>query len=169
MPRPLATVLFVASTLVFGTPAHAQEDGFLTSLDGSWAGKGSVRVHADSKPLNVNCKFSSDTTASSMSLDGSCTGLVLVSRDVGATIKMNGGRYTGTYRGSRTGPAALSGKQSGNALNLMIRWAADVNGDRSAQLKLEKVGENGMRLITVDEHPETGKSVVTSRIDLKRS
>src|SRR4029079_6072051 len=110
-------------------------------------------------PVKVSCKFSSDTTPSSMALDGRCTGLVVISRNIGANITTNGNGYRGVYRGSRTGPAALSGKQSGNSLNLAIRWAADVNGDRSAQLKLEKVGDNGMRLTTLDKDPKTGKRV----------
>ena len=66
------------------------------------------------------------------------------------------------------GLVARKRKQSGNALNLAIRWAADVNGDRLAQLKLEKVGENGMRLTTIDKDPQTGKSVVISKIELQR-
>ena len=66
--------------------------------------------------------------------------------------------YKGTYIGSSTGPAGLSGKRSGNALNLGIRWAKDVNGDRSAKLRLEKVGDNGMRLTTVDTDPPLART-----------
>ena len=167
MKIPLGRALLIASTLSLVSAAHSQ-DGFLASLNGTWAGNGSVRIDADSSPVNVSCKFSSDTTPSSMALDGTCTGLVVISRDIGATISTDGSRYRGVYRGSRTGPAALNGKQSGNSLNLAIRWAADVNGDRSAQLKLEKVGDNGMRLTTLDKDPKTGKPVVISKIDLRR-
>ena len=167
MKKSLAGLL-VASALCFGSAAHAADADFLKSLEGNWAGKGSVKVDADSSPINVNCKFASDTTASSMALDGSCTGLVVVSRDIGANIKTDGKSYTGTYIGSSTGPAGLSGKRSGNALNLGIRWASDVNGDRKAQLRLEKVGDNGMRLTTTDKDPATGKSVVISDINLRR-
>ena len=167
MKKSLAGLL-VASALCFGSAAHAADADFLKSLEGNWAGKGSVKVDADSSPINVNCKFASDTTASSMALDGSCTGLVVVSRDIGANIKTDGTSYKGTYIGSSTGPAGLSGKRSGNALNLGIRWASDVNGDRKAQLRLEKVGDNGMRLTTTDKDPATGKSVVISDINLRR-
>jgi hypothetical protein len=147
--------------------AHAQ-DGFFTSLAGKWAGKGVVRVETRSIPVNVACSFDSATTARSMDLDGSCTGLAVFSRPIGAEIRSEGGYFRGVYRGSRTGPAALSGTQSGNALNLGIRWAANVNGDRSAQLRLEKIGKNGMRLTTTDRDPDSGKSVVVSKIDLRR-
>jgi hypothetical protein len=160
--------LLVASALCLGSAAHAADAEFLKSLQGNWAGEGSVKVDADSSAVGVNCKFVSDTTDSSMSLDGSCTGLVVMSRDIGAKIKTDGKSYKGTYIGSSTGPAGLSGKRSGNALNLGIRWAKDVNGDRSAKLRLEKVGDNGMRLTTMDTDPATGKSVVISDINLRR-
>ncbi len=35
-------------------------------------------------------------------------------------------------------------------------------------MTLEKTGESGMTLITTDVDPRSGKSVVTSRIELKR-
>jgi hypothetical protein len=66
-------------------------------------------------------------------------------------------------------PAGLSGNRSGNALVLGIHWAKKVNGDRAAQLRLEKIGDNGMRLTTIDKDPATGKTIVISRIDLSRS
>jgi hypothetical protein len=168
MTGHLARLLAIASTLCFGGVAHAADADFLKSLEGSWAGKGSVKPEADSLPISVNCKFASDTTDTSMSLDGECTGFVVVSREIGADIKTDGKSYKGTYIGSRTGPARLVGKRSGNALNLGIRWAKDVNGDRAARLRLEKVGDNGMRLTTTDTDPATGKSVVISDINLRR-
>jgi hypothetical protein len=103
-----------------------------------------------------------------LSLDGNCRGLVMVTRAISADLRSNGTKYTGTYVGSRSGPAQLAGSRSGNAINLGIRWAKDVNGDRKAQLTLEKTSGNGMRLTVTDVDPKTGKSVVTSRIDLRR-
>ena len=164
----IARSLVVAAALCLGGAAHAADAEFLKSLDGNWAGKGSVKVNADSSPVGVNCKFASDTTDNSMSLDGKCTGLIVVSRAIGADIKTDGKSYRGTYVGSSTGPAGLSGKRSGDALNLGIRWASEVNGDRSAKLRLEKVGDNGMRLTTTDTDPATGKSIVISEINLRR-
>jgi hypothetical protein len=161
-------LLAVASALCFGGVAHAADAEFLKSLDGNWAGKGSVKVDADSRPIGVDCKFASDTTESSMSLDGKCTGLVVISRAIGADLRTDGKSYTGTYVGSSTGPAGLVGKRSGNALNLGIRWAKKVNGDRAAKLRLEKIGDNGMRLTTVDTDPASGKSIVISEINLRR-
>jgi hypothetical protein len=161
--------LFIsASVLSFGAIAHAGEAEFLKFLDGSWSGKGTVKVRVNSSPMNVSCKFSSDTTDSTLSLDGNCTGLMGFSRAIGAVIKTNGSTYSGFYVGAGTGTAGLNGKRSGNAIKLGIRWAKEVNGDRSAKMTIEKIGSNGMRLTTVDTDPKTGKSVVTSQINLRR-
>ena len=160
--------LLVASALCFGSMAHAADAEFLNRSTAIGPAKAPSRSMPIPPPISVNCKFASDTTDSSMSLDGNCTGLVVMSRAIGANIKTDGKSYKGTYIGSSTGPAGLSGKRSGNALNLGIRWAKDVNGDRSAKLRLEKVGDNGMRLTTIDTDPATGKSVVISDINLRR-
>jgi len=53
-------------------------------------------------------------------------------------------------------------------INLGITWAKPVNGDRKAIMTVQKNGADGMTLTTTDIDPRTGKSVVTSRIDLKR-
>lgn len=155
--------------LCIAGPAHAADAAFLKSLAGSWAGKGTVKTDADSSPIKINCKFASDATDSSLSLDGKCTGYVVFSRAIGADVKTDGKTYTGTYTGSSTGPAGLSGNRSGDALVLGIRWAKEVNGDRAAQLKLEKVGDNGMRLTTSDKDPATGKNILISEINLSRN
>lgn len=161
--------LLAALMLFIGGPAHAADASFLKSLAGSWVGKGSVKVDAGSQPINITCKFASRATDSSLSLDGKCTGYVVFSRVIGADVQTDGKSYTGIYTGSSTGPAGLSGKRSGNALILDIHWAKEVNGDRSALLKLEKVGDQGMRLTTVDKDPATGKNIVISEINLRRS
>jgi hypothetical protein len=149
--------------------AAASEAEFLQSLDGKWAGTGSVKVRTDSSPIKVNCNFQSDASATALSLDGNCRGLLIISRAVGADLKTNGAKYAGSYVGAGTGTAGLSGSRSGNAINLSVRWAKEVNGDREARLTVQKVGDNGMKLTTVDVDPETGKDVVTSEINLRRS
>jgi hypothetical protein len=163
------TRLFLsAAVLSFGAVAHAGDAEFLKSLDGNWSGTGAVKVRVSSSPMNVSCKFSSDSTERSLSLEGSCTGFMGFSRAIGAVIKSNGSTYWGSYVGAGTGTAGLTGKRAGDALEFGIRWAKKVNGDRSAKMIIEKIGSNGMRLTTVDTDPKTGKSIVTSRINLRR-
>ena len=168
MFRYVASAAMAVSALLAATALQASEAAFLEGLAGNWTGKGTVRVRADSSPITVNCKFNSDATASSLSLAGNCRGLVIVSRAIRADLKANGEKYAGSYVGSRSGTAGLSGTRNGNAINLGIRWAREVNGDRKALMTLEKIGENGMKLTTVDVDPKTGKNVVTSQINLSR-
>ena len=148
--------------------AQASEAQYLKSQDGNRSGNRSIRLRISFPPIVVTCKFASRGTATSMSLSGQCSALNIFSQAIRATIHVNGTSYTGVYIGARTGPAGLSGKRSGDALNLRIRWARDVNGDRSALLRIEKTGNNGMRLTTVDNDPVFNRSVVTSQIDLRR-
>ena len=161
----------LAALALVGLPgtSQAQEADFLQSLNGNFSGGGTVKVKTSSSPITVRCTFTSSSTASSLSLDGRCRGAVVVSRAISADLKANGSRYSGTYVGAGSGPAGLSGSRKGNAINLGVRWARDVNGDRRANLTVEKVGENRLRLTTTDKDPKTGRNVVTSQIDLRRS
>ncbi|PZM15448.1 hypothetical protein [Rhizobium tubonense] len=171
MNRYVTQSLSIATTalaLLSGI-AHADEAPFLKSLAGSWSGQGTVKVRVNAPTINVTCRFTSDTTAASLSLGGKCTSLAIFSRAISADLEANGPTYSGSYVGAGTGTAGLSGKRAGDTINLGITWAKDVNGDRKAQMTIEKIGASGMRLTTIDTDPKTGKPVVTSRIDLRRS
>ncbi len=159
----------MAGAVMFSTfGAQAGEADFLSSLDGKWAGSGTVKVRTNSSPIKVSCKFDSAARGASLSLDGNCRGLLVVSRAIRADLKANGASYAGSYIGAGTGTAGLKGSRKGNAINLGIRWAKEVNGDREAVMTVSKVGTNGMKLTTVDVDPKSGKSVVTSQINLRR-
>jgi hypothetical protein len=167
----MKTVMIAAAALLaFAPPLSAKADdaAFLLSLSGQWTGGGSVKTRTNRAPINVSCSFSSVGKATSLSLNGACRGFVVISRKIGADVKISKGRYRGTYIGAGTGPAGLTGRRQGDALQLDIRWAKAINGDRNARLTVEKIGARGMRLTTRDRDPATGKTVVTSRIDLKR-
>ncbi|MES0111781.1 hypothetical protein [Mesorhizobium sp. M0013] len=166
--KSFARFLLAGCLLTASAAAHADEANFLSSLQGNFSGKGTVKVTTDAPTVNVSCTFNSDATSSSLSLDGNCRGLVVVTRAISANLKARGAKYTGVYVGSRTGPAQLAGSRSGNALSRGLSWAAEVNGDRKAWLTVEKTSGDGMRLTVTDVDPKTGKNVVTSRIDLKR-
>lgn len=161
--------LALAACLLGATGAHADEAGFLRSLQGKFSGKGTVRIRTNTPVMNITCNFTSDATASSLSLDGTCRAMLIMTRQISAHLKVKGESYTGTYVGSRSGPAGLSGSRKGDAINLDIHWAKIVNGDRDAELTVEKIGPDNMRMTVTDMDPTTGKMVVTSRIDLKRS
>lgn len=156
------------ATMLLAQPTHAEEAGFLASMGGKWSGKGSFRVNTSAPAVSVSCSFTAKSSAVSLSLDGNCRGMVLISRSIGVRLKAQGQGYGGTYIGSRTGPAALSGRRHGDVLNLGIRWAKPVNGDRNAEMRVEKLGRNAMRIVTIDKDATTSKSVITAQVDLKR-
>lgn len=166
LARAVLSAVFVV--VVSGT-VHADDADFLNSLEGNWQGKGTVKVRTNAPTIRVSCKFTSNTSADSLSLDGNCRGLLVFSRKISADLKLDGDSYAGSYVGAGTGTAGLSGSRVGDALELGIRWAKKVNGDRDAWLTVQKDGENGMRLITTDVDPKTGENVVTSEINLKRT
>ncbi len=168
MKKFLSVLLLVGAFTIVAGAVEAQESAFLSSLQGKWAGKGTVRIRTNSIPVTVSCRFDSQSTGSSLSLDGNCRGMIVMSRTIGADLSFNGANYTGSYTGAGTGTAGLTGSRNGNAINLAIHWAKQVNGDRSAQMALEKIGSNGMKLTTIDVDPVSGKNVVTSEINLLR-
>ena len=149
--------------------AHASEAEFLKTLDGSWSGEGKIKVRVNSFPISITCQLTSHVSGRSLSLKGQCTSFLGFSRAISAVIMTDGSTYSGTYVGAGTGVAGLNGKRSGNAIKLAIHWAKEVNGDRSARMTIEKIGNEGMSLTTVDTDPKTGKEVVTSQIDLRRT
>lgn len=167
--RKMARMTVAAACLMAGLAhANADETGFLRSLEGSWAGKGVVKIRVTSPTIHVSCKFKSTTSTNSLLLDGDCRGLLVFTRHFSASLKADGATYSGSYTGSATGPAGLKGVRQGSMINLGITWAKPVNGDRKAIMTVQKNGADGMTLTTTDIDPRTGKSVVTSRIDLKR-
>lgn len=168
MMKYLSGMVSILAISSFSFSAIGQEAAFLNSVSGNWTGSGIVKVRTDSSPINVTCKFQSGATETSLTLDGNCRGLVIVSRAISADLKIKDGEYSGSYVGAGTGTARLSGMRNGDTINLGIHWAKNVNGDRSANMSIEKVGDKGMRLITVDTDAATGKSVVTSQINLRR-
>lgn len=161
--------LIALSLAILPATSFAQEADFLNSLNGSFSGSGTARFRTSSSPFNVKCTFTSTATSTFLALEGRCRAAVVVSRTISANLKVNGSRYSGIYVGDASGPAGLSGSRKGNAINLGVSWAKDVNGDRQAVLKVEKIGGNLVRLTITDKDPQTGNSVVTSQIDLRRS
>lgn len=146
----------------------AAEGEFLKSIDGKWSGGGTVLTRIGGQSVNVRCNLDFATGATDLSMQGSCRSLVVVSRSISAALKASGTRYSGTYTGPSGQPSSLSGSRQGNSINLAVRWARNINGDRSATMTIAKLGENRLRLQTIDNDPKSGKSIVTSSIDLSQ-
>lgn len=167
MRRLMSSAAVIAVFLVPGWGLAAEGD-FLKPFSGDWKGSGMVLTRIGAKPVNVNCGFDINAGSANLSMKGNCRGLLVVRRSISADLRFNGRSYTGTYVGPSGMPSSLSGSRQGNVINLGVRWAKITNGDRAATMTVEKIADNRLRLQTIDKDPATGKSVVTSRIDLSR-
>lgn len=166
--RPLATLTLALSITLSAGAALADESPFLASLKGSWSGNGTVTTRIGATPTNVSCSFDSAASGASLAMNGSCRGFVVIQRAISANLKADGASYSGTYLGPSGRPSSLSGSRQGDAINLDVRWSREINGDRMANMTIQKVGSNGLRLRTTDKDPKTGQTVVTSDINLTR-
>lgn len=165
---PFYRVILICCATALPSAAIASEARFLASIEGRYQGRGEVRLRTNKAPIIVSCTFDSTTTATSLTLEGRCRGLVIFSRSLGADLSVRGSAYRGSYVGAGSGPASLTGRRRGETLHLSIRWAKAVNGDRSANLAVARVAAKGLRLTTTDKDPRSGKTVVTSEIVLRR-
>jgi hypothetical protein len=159
-------LLVTALSCVFSfSMAEAAPNSFFYDLTGSWSGSGQAYL-AKFGNMSVNCRFEVTAAETQFSMKGSCS--VFVFRQaLGLTIKNVGGnKYTGTYTGSKTGPAKLEGTLEGNRLVLNIQWGGVVNGDRTAEMVLERTGANSFAQSITDRVAGINRS--TSSINFKR-
>jgi hypothetical protein len=167
--RSVILVAALLPALLLPPPAMASEADFLASLAGSWQGTGYVMTRIGGGKFNVSCGLNVKSGAASLSMNGNCRGMVIVKRPISANITVKGQHYTGIYVGPSGMTSTLSGSRRGNAVHLSVRWAKVTNGDRDANMTIEKTGGNGLRLSTIDKDLSSGKTVVTSSIDLRRA
>ncbi len=165
---PIHRILTLACLLLPASPAFSSESDFLSSLSGNWSGSGTVLTRIGGPSINVTCGFVTTAATASLSMNGNCRGLVVVRRAISADLKVNGPRYSGEYIGPSGQPSILSGSRRGDAINLSVRWARVINGDRNANMSIAKMGDDGLRLQTLDKDPASGKALVTSTITLRR-
>ncbi len=166
--RPVLALLFLAIAfpeVVFA----ANEAPFLQSLAGDWTGGGMMKRTTASSPINLRCNFQSKADGQALSMNGTCKGLLVVSRAVSANIAVTGTRYAGKYIGPSGGVSSLNGGRSGDAINLAVTWSKLINGDRTASMTIQRLGNDAIRIRTIDKDPDSGQQVVTSELNLKRN
>ncbi|GAC1043548.1 hypothetical protein [Rhizobium sp. No.120] len=166
--RRQAHLLALLTMLCVAAPAAADESNFLKPLSGDWSGSGRVLRKIGGSPINVSCKFNIQAPGSSIAMQGNCRGLLVVNRPVSAQLTARGSRYSGTYVGPSGAASQLSGSRQGSVINLAVRWARLVNGDRSANMSIRAQRSDQLTIQTTDRDPNSGKSVVTSEINLRR-
>jgi len=170
-----ATLRSSALTLALGaallsTPAQAVEEDFLKRFDGTFSGSGEVSRNEGEASTGVRCSMKGTSTPATVSMNGTCRAAIIFSRQISADLKVDeSGRYTGTYVGSSIGPAALSGKRSGDAINLTITWPEPVRGDTTAQMTIRNDGDGQVAIIITDKMSAGGASAQVSSIALSGS
>jgi hypothetical protein len=145
--------------------ASAAPTSFFDDLSGNWSGSGKAYLTKFGE-VSANCRLAVSGGGKQIDMKGSC-GMLVFRQALGLTLKNAGGnRFTGTYTGSKTGPAKLEGTLQDDRLVLNIRWGGLVNGDRTAQMVLERTGPNSFAQTVVDK--VSGKIRNTSRFAFKR-
>jgi hypothetical protein len=138
----------LSSTLFLST-AQAAPKTFFDNLSGSWSGSGQAYLSKYGE-VSAICRVAITGAETRVAMTGSC-GMLIFRRALGLSIRNAGGnRYVGTYTGSTTGPAKLEGTLRGDRLVMIIKWGALVNGDRTAQMVLERTGPNSFVQIVND-------------------
>jgi hypothetical protein len=159
--KPIVIASAVAS---LATVAVAQEG--LEPFSGKWQGSGEyVRLNGDR--VDVQCRLDTEASSAFLNMKGRCTALVFISRDLSADIKAEGSRISGQYSGPE-GAGAVEGERAGSALDLSIRWEKQVRGDETAEMKIEMVGPDRLRLRTFDRDPATNSMVAVTDLNLQR-
>jgi hypothetical protein len=145
--------------------ANAAPTSFFEDLSGSWSGSGNAYV-AKFGEVSAKCRLSVSGADTQVAMKGSC-GMLVFRQALGLTLKNTGGnRFTGTYTGSKTGPARLDGTLENDRLVLTIRWGGLVNGDRTAKMVLERTGPNSFAQTVIDK--VSGKTRSTSSFAFRR-
>ena len=147
------------------TSASAAPASFFEDISGKWSGSGKAYV-AKFGEVSAKCQVSVSGADTQVAMKGSC-GMLVFRQALGLTLKNTGGnRFTGTYTGSKTGPAKLDGILENDRLVLTIRWGGLVNGDRTARMVLERTGPNSFAQTVIDK--VSGKTRSTSSFAFRR-
>jgi hypothetical protein len=153
-------VVAVGTVVPLGTgghlhgPARALEvdvGAFIDRFKGEWQGSGIVIGDAGDPPRRVSCTAIGSTGPISLDITGDCRALAIFRRAIGATLVHDGGRFTGTYVGSRIGDARLVGDVENDTLVMTMEWPEEVNGDTTAEMRLTNPGDGTLSLEVVDE------------------
>jgi hypothetical protein len=164
----IVPAVLLAYASICPAAAMASEADFLKSIEGQWSGGGTVLTKLGGSNVNVSCKMKSSANAANFAMDGSCRAFVVVTRSFTARVKATGTSYSGTYVGVSGKPSTLQGSRNSNTLNLNVTWAAVEYDNKKAVMTIQRVGDDGLRIQTVDRDPQSGKSIVTTDLKLKR-
>ena len=169
MIRSFTSALVGTMAFFLSGGALAQDDSYFGRYDGEWQGKGMVKVEQLPSPMNVDCTANGKEAGStSFELSGNCTAMLVMNRDIGASLKLDKdtGMFTGTYIGSSSGPAKLVGKLEGDTLELKVTWGRVIYDDNTADMQIRNNGngEFSMKVVELID----GKSTTVSDLSFNK-
>jgi len=167
MKRTIFAVLVASAAVALTADAATPEGDYIGRFGGAWAGSGTV-VRGDT-PIPVNCQATGAPAENQIAIRGNCS-VAIVSVDIAADITFDpaSGSYSGTYIGAKVGPAQVSGKRSGDVVNLAITWPAPVHGDTKARMRIENSGGGNLRIVVTDNTAPGGPDLTTHDLVLSQ-
>jgi hypothetical protein len=165
--RSAIGALAVLMGLILPMMAEAgEDDAYLRRFAQSWKGGGTASLNLHLPSWRVSCNLGSTKGTNKVSLSGLCR-LKLVSflsKKIDASLNYDPGSdsYSGTYSVDGGPPAILSGRLSGDSLNLDVTWPILVNGHYNARIHIANDGRGHFTLKTVDPLGLDGTPVTTS-------
>jgi hypothetical protein len=165
--RTTAAFGFFLALASLPASAVAPEDDFIDRFGGSWSGSGTV-IKGD-VPIQVSCQATGQPGENQVAIEGSCS-IAIASMRIAADIAYDPatGHYSGTYVGAKVGPARVSGKRSGNVVQLTVNWPAPVNGQMKARLVIENSGGGQLRIRLNEFVAPGGREMTTHDLVLQQ-
>jgi hypothetical protein len=167
--RRAALVGLVGLSALGASPEVRSDD--LDSFTGSFSGTGMVVEGPNATRHQVRCVFnSSQQGVSRLALRGTCWAYAIIPRSISADLVVDGatGRVLGTYTGARVGPARLSGKRQGSAIDLLITWPQPVFGSMTARMTISNPEPKGLRILVLSRVGQNGIVRATTDLVLNR-
>jgi hypothetical protein len=170
MKAGVARVLVTVALAMAGLTVAAKAAP-LDRFTGRFSATGTVVEGPNATEHRVNCDFRAATEGErGVVLRGTCRAYLIISRAIAASLVLapDNSRVTGTYTGSRVGPARLFGRMRGNAIDLVITWPQPLYGDTRANMRIVSPSPDQMRITVTDRIGAGGPMRTTTDLTLTR-
>ena len=158
--------LLALAALLTTAASSAADEGYLERFATNWKGAGTASLNLHLPSWRVSCNLASTKGPNRVSLSGLCRLKLIsfLSKKIDTTLRYNSNSdsYSGTYSVDGGPPAILSGRLSGDDLNLDVTWPILVNGHTKAKLHIVNDGRGHFTLTTIDPLGLDGSPVTTS-------
>jgi len=159
-----------AALVLVASAVGAAETDYFDRFTGAWVGGGIAQRDLGATPREVTCKVTGKRQENTVSVSGRCRAYLVFTRSISVDLTYDEASetYSGTYVGSRLGPAPVEGKRDGDALDLTITWPKVTNGDREAAMRIENTGDGRLRLILSDRPAGNGELMTLTDLTFQK-